>query len=311
MWSVERYQPSFAAQWDGFVKDSWNGVFLFYRAFMDYHADRFTDHSLVVRHENKVVALFPANERNGVIHSHQGLTYGGWVIARRTSSEELEQCFALMEGYYRDSAMKEVVYKQKPSIFAHHVADNDAWLLWRRGYVLWRRDLSFVIDLQAHCGFARDKRYRFNKSQRNDLTLARQGNLELFMRLVKQNLNERFLVDPVHTVQEAVLLQSRFPKNISTWTVHRHNEFLGGCWLFSDHWFVHTQYLHTNDLGKELCAAEFLVHAIIDTFKADKRYFSFGTSTESDGQVLNYGLASFKEGFGASGVCHDFYKLTL
>lgn len=311
MWTVERYQPPFARQWDDFVKDSWNGVFLFCRNFMDYHADRFTDHSLVVRYDHKVVALFPANERQDSVYSHQGLTYGGWVVAKRTSTQELERCFELMEDYYRTHGFNGLVYKHKPALFASHVFDNDAWLLWRRGYNLWRRDLSFVIDLQNHCGFARDKRYRFNKSQRNGLTLVKNADLPQFMQLVKKNLNERFQVEPVHTAQEALLLQTNFPKNIFTWAVYQGDEFLGGCWLFTDHQFVHTQYLHTNDLGKELCAAEFLVDAIIGTFKADRRYFSFGTSTEEDGTVLNYGLASFKEGFGASGVCHDFYKLTL
>ena len=49
---------------------------------MEYHADRFTDYSLLVYDGNKLLALLPANRSGDVLYSHAGLTYGG-VIARR------------------------------------------------------------------------------------------------------------------------------------------------------------------------------------------------------------------------------------
>ena len=44
---------------------------------------------------------------------------------------------------------------------------------------------------------------------------------------------------------------------------------------------------------------------------ADRRYFSFGISTEQAGQYLNEGLIAQKEGFGARTVVHDFYEWNL
>ena len=38
-----------AREWDAFVGASKNGTFLLTRPYMDYHADRFTDHSLIAR----------------------------------------------------------------------------------------------------------------------------------------------------------------------------------------------------------------------------------------------------------------------
>src|SRR5690606_20088352 len=66
-----------------------------------------------------------------------------------------------------------------------------------------------------------------------------------------------------------------------------------------------SQYFHFNDEGRRLCAPEFLASYIIDRFSGERRYFSFGASTEENGKVLNEGLASFKEGFGAGGFCND------
>ena len=79
--------------WDEFVGKSKNGTFLLQRGFMDYHADRYFDCSLLVYEgispddeykENglttrDLVALFPANwiEEEKCVYSHKGLTYGG------------------------------------------------------------------------------------------------------------------------------------------------------------------------------------------------------------------------------------------
>ena len=44
------------------MKVSKNGTFLFLRAYMDYHSDRFHDHSLMFHNEKgKLIAVLPAN----------------------------------------------------------------------------------------------------------------------------------------------------------------------------------------------------------------------------------------------------------
>jgi DNA-binding response OmpR family regulator len=45
--SVERYTASRKREWDTFVSTAKNATFLFFRDYMDYHRDRFTDHSLM------------------------------------------------------------------------------------------------------------------------------------------------------------------------------------------------------------------------------------------------------------------------
>jgi len=303
-----RYNSKMAKIWDEFVSQSWNGVFLFMRPFIDYHSHIFTDHSLLAYQDNKLKAVFPANEKDNIIYSHQGLTYGGWVLSRRFPAEDLDNLFEIFENYLKDNSFKEIQYKQKPYIFDRHLNDTDSWLLWKKNYELWRRDLSFIIDFKNFAGFARDKRYRLNKSSRNNLNLNEKGDIFQFMELVKENLSKKYNTNPVHTPEEVALLQSRFPNNIFTVTVFQKDEFLGGTLLFTDNDYIHTQYLHFNDLGRDLCAAEFLIDNLMQKYGQSKRYLSFGTSTDNNGKELNIGLASFKEGFGAAGVCHDFYR---
>src|SRR3954462_6151167 len=74
-----RYEPDLAGEWNAFVARSKNGVFLFDRGYMDYHADRFADHSLLFHRGGDVVALLPAHLDGTTLMSHGGLTFGGLV----------------------------------------------------------------------------------------------------------------------------------------------------------------------------------------------------------------------------------------
>src|SRR5260221_7666560 len=81
---LERYAPAQRGLWNDFVGRSKNGTFLFHRDYLEYHADRFEDHSLLAFQDQKLAALLPANRAGDMLISHGGLTYGGWVTHRPT-----------------------------------------------------------------------------------------------------------------------------------------------------------------------------------------------------------------------------------
>src|SRR5687768_11731342 len=59
---VERFTGALRSAWDELVRDSRNGTFLFLRDYMEYHQDRFEDHSLLVfEAADSPVALLPAS----------------------------------------------------------------------------------------------------------------------------------------------------------------------------------------------------------------------------------------------------------
>jgi len=76
---VVKYSPENKIKWDSFVSKSKNGVFLFKRDYMEYHSDRFRDHSLLFFKNRELVGLLPANIRGDELHSHEGLTFGGVI----------------------------------------------------------------------------------------------------------------------------------------------------------------------------------------------------------------------------------------
>ena len=120
--------------WDEFVSHSKNGTFLLQRGFMDYHADRFFDCSLLIYEGvtsddgyqdyeltiKNLVALFPANwnESERCVYSHQGLTYGGLIVPPNVTQVEGMKIMQAVLMYYADYMQAaKVVYKPIPYIY--------------------------------------------------------------------------------------------------------------------------------------------------------------------------------------------------
>jgi hypothetical protein len=85
MFEIKKYNDADKEAWNAFVDQSRNATFLLNRSYMDYHSDRFHDHSLMVFHNNKLYALLPANEDGDIFYSHQGLTYAGLLTTGHAS----------------------------------------------------------------------------------------------------------------------------------------------------------------------------------------------------------------------------------
>ena len=66
MIEIRRYSNTDKPIWDDFVKRSKNATFLHLRDYMDYHADRFDDFSLMAfNHHGKLAAGVAATTRAG------------------------------------------------------------------------------------------------------------------------------------------------------------------------------------------------------------------------------------------------------
>ena len=89
-YTVKRYCSDDFALWNDFISQATNATFLFDRNFMEYHADRFQDFSLLVFEEDILQAVVPANCKDNQIFSHQGLTYGGFVFRNEFPLGQIE-----------------------------------------------------------------------------------------------------------------------------------------------------------------------------------------------------------------------------
>ncbi len=106
--TVVPYSPEYQEQWDNYVEQSRNGVFLFYRNYMEYHSDRFKDHSLMFYRKSHLAGLFPANITDGSLQSHGGLTFGGVIVGNNTKTLAMLKIFEALASYCKTLGLNSI-----------------------------------------------------------------------------------------------------------------------------------------------------------------------------------------------------------
>nr|WP_199039130.1 GNAT family N-acetyltransferase [Dyella sp. ASV24] len=310
MLKVRPYQPSDADAWNVVVGRSRNGNFLHQRGYMDYHADRFADCSLLVERGQEIVAVFPANLRGNVVSSHGGLTYAGVIATHELRADSTLNVFELMGEYYRRNGVERVIYKPVPHVFHAYPAEEDLYALQRVGARLSRRDISSVIPLRHAAGFSDMRRRAIRRAESAGVEIGQGKDLSAYHALLNEVLRRHDAV-PTHSAAELALLQSRFPEQIVLHEARLDGELLAGVLVYDFGRTVHAQYIAASEEGRRVDALSLLLGSLVGSVYANRSYFSLGISTERNGTVLNSGLVAQKESFGARGVVHDFYEWAL
>ena len=301
-----------ADEWNLFVAASKNGTFLFDRRFMDYHADRFCDHSLLVYRDQRLYALLPANQKDDTLVSHGGLTYGGLVTDSRCSAKGVLDAFTAINEYLRQQGFRHVVYKAVPWIYHQLPAEEDLYALTSVCHArLTIRDISSAIIGDRKLRFSESRKSGIRKAHRQGLTIAESTDFAAFWQILNENLTGKYGVRPVHSVAELELLHNRFPEKIRLYMVFDGETPVGGTLLFLTPQVLHTQYISANAFGKQHGAIDLLFDHLINNTYKDYPYIDFGKSTVSDSADLNELLIFQKEGFGARAVCYDTYEYDL
>lgn len=306
------YEAARKSEWDEFVASSKNGVFLFRRDYVEYHADRYPDASLMFYDAaGRLVGLLPATAREGVVSSHGGLTFGGVVSGDSMKAALMLDVFAAMIARLRADGHARLVYKAVPHIYHRAPAEEDLYALFRHGARLVRRDLSSTLDLSARLPFSKGRKWAVKQARKNGLAVVRSSDFETFMAIEERVLGAKYGKRPVHTAAELELLAGRFPDHIKLFAAARAGEMLAGVVMYESGPVAHAQYIAAGEEGKRAGAADLILDHLINDYYSGKRYFDFGISTEQGGRHLNPGLAENKQGFGARAVVYDFYELDL
>lgn len=311
MIQVARYDPSHKGAWNHFIAGSKNGVFLFYRDYMEYHSNRFTDHSLLFFVGSRLIAVMPANVQDDTLESHGGLTFGGVVSDRNMKTPLMLEVFDALINFLRGPGMKRVVYKAIPHIYHRIPAEEDLYALFVHDARLVRRDASSTIPLSGGPGFNKGRQGCVKRAREKGLEVKHSYDFSTFMAIDEQHLLKKHRRRPVHTRDEMQMLARRFPENIRLFTAHKGEMVLGGVIVYESDQVAHAQYVAATDEGKETGALDAVMDFLINDYYRAKKIFDFGISTDREGRYLDVGLVSNKEGFGARTTVYDFYELDL
>ncbi|HPN39016.1 MAG TPA: hypothetical protein PL041_11460 [Melioribacteraceae bacterium] len=307
---LNRYSPVEKKRWNSLIDSSINGTFLFNRNYMEYHSDRFIDHSITIYNNIDLVAVIPATVKGDTFISHGGLTYGGLIHDHRINTKNTLEIFDLLLTYLSKIGINKIIYKTIPHIYHIKPCEEDLYALFRYNFELFRRDPSSTINLQ-NSSVPGKKLNRFKKLSNEGIKIVDTKDSSQLIDVIKKNLIKQYGVSPVHTSDELNLLKSRFPKNIIFYEAYINNMFLGGTILYLTKNVVHVQYMAATEIGYELRLFDYLFTCLTDFYKNAFHWFDFGISSENDGKYLNTGLIAQKEGFNASTVCYDFYRISI
>jgi hypothetical protein len=278
---------------------------------MDYHSDRFVDHSVMVYREGKLFAVLPANVREDTLYSHQGLTYGSFVLLPSAKLLEVAEAFKGMLHFLNQKGITTLQLRLIPTFYNHMPADELEYLLFRMGAHLLKRDVLMVIDYANQLRFQKNRREGINKARRNGLQVKVDENYDGFWNEVLiPNLASKHGVKPVHSLEEIKLLASRFPDHIKHLSVYnKTGDIVAGTTLFLTKTTVHPQYVSGNTDKNFYGSLDLAYDYAINQMRGERRYFDFNISSEEDGQVLNKGLVFWKETCGARAWRADNYQI--
>ncbi len=281
------YEPIHKAQWDAFVRSAKNGVFLFYRDYLEYHADRFSDFSILFFQGQRLVALMPANRADDVVVSHGGLTFGGIVTDSNMTLERMLDVFSALVDLLRTRGVKKFVYKAIPHIYHVLPAEEDLYALFMRDARLFRRDVSSTVIGGQKLPLSRSRRRVLKRAQGLGLQVRPSRDFLGFMAIAEASLQVRHGVRPVHTGAEMQLLADRFPENIKLFTANRNEEMLGGVIMYESQMVAHGQYRNATPEGMKLGALDLIMDVLLNDVYKDKYFHDFGISTLEDGRKLD------------------------
>jgi len=309
MFLIEKYHLNHKSIWDSFIDVSKNGTFLFKRDFMDYHSDRFEDHSLLIYKNSELVALFPANIESENVYSHQGLTYGGLIVNQDIKLNDFISVFGKILKYFHNKFFKNLFIKEIPPIYNSNFSDELGYISFITNSKVYRKDIISVIDLNSKIKISNDRFQGYKRGLKNNLKIKETIDLkEFWNNILIPTLSKKHSVSPVHSINEIQKLKNIFADNIRQFNIYHNDEIVAGTTIFQTKNVIHIQYIGSDTNKNKLGSLDFLFYKLINELFTDYKFFDFGTSNENNGRKINSGLLYWKEGFGARTLTQNFYK---
>ena len=318
---IKQFQKSFTHDWDSMVWAANNGTLFHTRKFLSYHPPgRFSDHSLVFNKNNHPYVLLPAAEKDidgkRFLISHPGTSYGSLIVPEDISFADSYAIVESLIRYSKAQKFKGIRLTPPPTIYNRRLSNYIDFSLLQHGFRYLKREISSILFLEDTIEQNLDK---FKSSHKRAVRKAIKGGVKVresdkfdeFYAILQNNLKIRHNVTPTHTLDELLKLKELFPDRIKLFGAFLKEKMIAGVVNFictKD--VVLAFYISHNEKYQETRALNLLFYSIFDwAIKNDLKVFDFGIFTVNE--EPNFGLARFKENFGASGMFRDTFEIIL
>ena len=311
-YTVKRYCSDDFALWNDFISQATNATFLFDRNFMEYHADRFQDFSLLVFEEDILQAVVPANCKDNQIFSHQGLTYGGFVFRNEFPIGQIETVLSETFSFLQSQGFVKCEIKAMLPFYAPDFHAEIQQVLSDKQAKITAQKMNLAIDFRTEYSISKSKLKHYRRLQSEGLVVKKEADCTIFWQEVLEPLLlEKYQTKPLHSLAEINSLQSKFPNHIEQYNLYRDGEILAGITLFKTATVIKSQYGATTENGKKFRALDYLFLYLIDSFKADYDYFDMGTVDDNSELGYNEGLLNQKKELGCSVYSQNIFQIAL
>jgi hypothetical protein len=259
---------------------------------------------------DKLVAVLPANRVGTTVFSHQGLTYGGLVLAPNSKLNNVISIFKAILFFLNENAISVLNIKNIPSIYCATFSDEIDYLVSICNGKTTMKHALAVVNLDSNFKISKSRRECINRGKKLNLVIKEEENLASFWKgILIPNLKEKFNSKPVHSLNEITALKSKFPQNIKHFNVYYNEKLVCGTTLFITKKVVKPQYISGSESNNLLGSIDFLYDFLINEVSKGKKVFDFGPSHENNGLNIVKNINFWKESFGAQTVVQNFYEV--
>ena len=318
---VKKYNSSYFEVWDNFIDTSNNGTIFNSRKFLNYHINKkFVDHSLIFEKNNEVLAVLSAalvvqkNER--ALISHPGASFGSLVYKKSLSFKETIEITKLLKNYAKKNNFNKIFITFAPSVYSALNSDYFEYSLYCIGAEIQKLEMSSIVNF--HQSYEVVKRnikpshlQAARKAEKNGIRIKISKNYKDFYSILLDNLELRHEVNPTHSLQELEKLVGIFSEQIILFSAYNNDKMIAGVVNFICNnntvlaFYICQNYKFQKFRPLNLLFTHIFKWAINKGFK----HYDFGLFTD-DG-TPNYGLAKYKENYGAKGYFRKSLKVNI
>jgi len=319
--SIQRFTGEFAEEWDQLVWTSNNGTMFHTRQFLSYHPEeRFCDHSLIFNKKDRPFVLFPAAETETAdgkwLVSHPGASFGSLVVPEDLAFADSIQLVERLIEYAHSNDFIGIRLTLPPTIYSRRLSNYVDFALLHQGFDYRKREISSMLFLEDDISlnlakFRSSHRRAVSKARKCGVSIRMTDDYQTFYTILQKNLKIRHGVKPTHTIAELLKLQQLFPERINLFGAYHDDKMIAGVVNFiANDDVVLAFYMRHDEDYQEYRGVNLLFYSIFDWAISEKyKVFDFGIFTVNEDP--NFGLARFKENFGASGMFRDTLELRL